>query len=267
MPTQVPQWRSNAAKTAFTLIELLVVIAIIAILAAILFPVFASAREKARQTSCASNMKQIGLAAMMYMGDYDQVYPPYEYAVSPNCASTYVGCVYWAGLKTLSGSFDKTQGMLYPYMKSQAIQACPDWTGSTNLGAGVGYGYNWGYLGSDYYTANDCGSSQTVWPPINPAPEAAVSSPSDKIMFADAGTYNPTWYGGNGSMTETIGIDPPLCWWGIPTVDYRHVNSAKNVDTTAQTVTDLGFANVVWADGHVKALQQTTTTTAMFTRQ
>src|SRR5437867_3596943 len=62
-------------RTAFTLIELLVVIAIIAILAAILFPVFAQAREKARQTSCLSNAKQLGLALQMYTQDYDEVVP------------------------------------------------------------------------------------------------------------------------------------------------------------------------------------------------
>src|ERR1700753_3672408 len=62
-------------KSGFTLIELLVVIAIIAILAAILFPVFAQAREKARQISCLSNTKQIGLAVMMYVQDYDETYP------------------------------------------------------------------------------------------------------------------------------------------------------------------------------------------------
>lgn len=65
----------KAARRAFTLIELLVVIAIIAILAAILFPVFAKAREKARQTACLSNLKQIGTSIMMYVQDYDETYP------------------------------------------------------------------------------------------------------------------------------------------------------------------------------------------------
>ncbi len=63
-----------AKRAAFTLIELLVVIAIIAILAAILFPVFAQAREKARQTSCLSNGKQMGLSLLMYAQDYDETF-------------------------------------------------------------------------------------------------------------------------------------------------------------------------------------------------
>ena len=65
------------SRRGFTLIELLVVIAIIAILAAILFPVFAKAREKARQTSCLSNVKQLGLGLMMYAQDYDEKLPSY----------------------------------------------------------------------------------------------------------------------------------------------------------------------------------------------
>src|SRR5438067_8373067 len=67
--------REMRHRNAFTLIELLVVIAIIAILAAILFPVFAQAREKARQSTCLSNCKQMGTAAMLYLQDYDETYP------------------------------------------------------------------------------------------------------------------------------------------------------------------------------------------------
>src|SRR5438067_7411849 len=67
--------RSGRGRPAFTLIELLVVIAIIAILAAILFPVFARARESARRSTCLSNLRQLGTATMMYLQDYDDTYP------------------------------------------------------------------------------------------------------------------------------------------------------------------------------------------------
>src|SRR5438045_8254156 len=79
--------RANRARHAFTLIELLVVIAIIAILAAILFPVFARAREKARQASCQSNLKQIGIAFKMYVQDYDETWPNAA-PLPPNGASS-----------------------------------------------------------------------------------------------------------------------------------------------------------------------------------
>src|SRR5690349_4121179 len=76
--------RKERIEKGFTLIELLVVIAIIAILAAILFPVFAQAREKARQTTCLSNTKQMGLGLMMYAQDYDETMTPAYYYGNPN---------------------------------------------------------------------------------------------------------------------------------------------------------------------------------------
>ncbi len=94
-------------RRGFTLIELLVVIAIIAILAAILFPVFAKAREKAHQCACESNLKQLALASLMYAGDWDEKLPSYR------LTNTYPGCVtYW---------WTVTQ----PYIKSTAILNCP----------------------------------------------------------------------------------------------------------------------------------------------
>ncbi len=90
---------------AFTLIELLVVIAIIAILAAILFPVFAQAREKARQTACLSNMKQIGIGLIMYSSDYDEQYPPSQ-----------------LGSGALLVSWPQ---IMQPYIKNEQVFVCP----------------------------------------------------------------------------------------------------------------------------------------------
>jgi prepilin-type N-terminal cleavage/methylation domain-containing protein/prepilin-type processing-associated H-X9-DG protein len=243
----------SVATQGFTLIELLVVIAIIAILAAILFPVFASARERARQASCVSNLKQIGLAALMYVQDYDETYPPY----ASECGGS--GCIqYWFARKVGTG-WDKAQGLLYPYMKNHQIQKCPSFTARPRFGDGNGYGYNWGYVGSDYYISYS-------WPPANPASLAAFSSSASKAMFADAAFYNAPWYGGDGVMWETPGIDPPSMWWGNPTVDFRHIDAGKDIDAAAMTVTHRGLADIAFADGHVKAYKQTAVTDAMFTR-
>src|SRR3954451_7075248 len=102
----------------FTLIELLVVIAIIAILAAILFPVFAQAREKARQTACLSNMKQVGLALNMYTQDWDEMLPP-NFTVDrfgePNAPASFLGSI-------------------IPYSKNRNIFYCPSSVAAESVG-------------------------------------------------------------------------------------------------------------------------------------
>jgi len=103
--------RQPQRRNAFTLIELLVVIAIIAILAAILFPVFAQAREKARQTACLSNLKQIGVALIMYQSDYDSQYPPSQLGTAPLIVS-------WPT-------------MIQPYIKNEQVFVCPSTSPTT----------------------------------------------------------------------------------------------------------------------------------------
>ncbi len=135
-------------RRGFTLIELLVVIAIIAILAAILFPVFARAREKARAITCVSNMKQQGLAFEMYTSDYDEVYvPAYEW-----------------------------KGRLDPYMKNHEMWKCPS---RRQLIWYYGHGYNAGLFASEYagpapLPAGFAGMSR-----------AAIQSPSYKILSVE----------------------------------------------------------------------------------
>lgn len=133
-------------RHAFTLIELLVVIAIIAILAAILFPVFAKAREQARKTACLSNEKQIGTALVMYAQDYDESYP-----------------VRYGDYETLPGSVDKLQmswkSMLYPYIKSYDVFKCP-----SNDAAKVGMNA-WDPVTSTYVSNPVYKSGYAIWLP------------------------------------------------------------------------------------------------------
>jgi prepilin-type N-terminal cleavage/methylation domain-containing protein/prepilin-type processing-associated H-X9-DG protein len=121
-------------RRGFTLIELLVVIAIIAILAAILFPVFAKAREKARQTSCLSNLKQIQLAALMYCQDYD------EMLMNQCLADPFPGGPNGVGGGACWGHPSWPQNFLIPYVKNAQIFRCPSTRGA--YGATMDYGYN-----------------------------------------------------------------------------------------------------------------------------
>jgi prepilin-type N-terminal cleavage/methylation domain-containing protein/prepilin-type processing-associated H-X9-DG protein len=133
-------------RRGFTLIELLVVIAIIAILAAILFPVFAKAREKARQSSCLSNTKQIGVAFLAYLNDYDECFPLYQNLGTYPTKSFYdpggefCEYIYWSQ-------------ELCPYIKSFEVFNCPSqncavpFKGTRATVAYTSYGYNFAPLG------------------------------------------------------------------------------------------------------------------------
>ena len=221
--------RRNAAPqpgAGFTLIELLVVIAIIAILAAILFPVFASAREKARQTACLSNARQVGTAKMLYVQDYDEITP------SLWQKSTIV--------------MDAT-ALIQPYLKSRGVLLCPvrddqfcggsDGTTpyTTYDQPCVGYGYNWGptqnfynnrYSGGlvDVFRYNPDGTAVAQGREL-----AAINAPAEMFAFGD--THDMPWY--------TISLDTIL-------TGYRgaHRNGG---------LSHAGRFNMIYMDGHVKS--------------
>ncbi len=200
-------------RKAFTLIELLVVIAIIAILAAILFPVFAQAREKARAISCLSNLKQSSLAYAMYTQDYDETTPIQNSPVLADAAGNYASGGYW-------------YHQIQPYVKNWNLMLCPDRTtqgayraasslarNQANFPPAIGlrfqgYGYNDGWI-------SDSGYGLTLQLPDGSRPGrsiAGITTPADCVAFGD--TYDTPGYsiamdniyGGSDSPTTTKGI-------------------------------------------------------------
>jgi len=128
-------------KTGFTLIELLVVIAIIAILAAILFPVFSRAREKARQTNCLSNTKQLMLGCQMYTQDFDEMLPGQYYDANASGGEN-AGDYTW-------------RSAILPYVKNAQIFQCPSKRMTTTFNGGLDYGTNGGYgVNAVHWAAN-----------------------------------------------------------------------------------------------------------------
>ncbi|HLK59918.1 MAG TPA: prepilin-type N-terminal cleavage/methylation domain-containing protein [Chthonomonadaceae bacterium] len=192
-------------RTGFTLIELLVVIAIIAILAAILFPVFAKAREQARTISCVSNMKQIGTALAMYIQDYDGNYPVPDVmnlqAVSPpdTFAEGYAGHdFYRTGLKTIGDQLD-------PYIKSGGEGTTPRsiWRCPSDSGNVTGFsGQRWSsYHYRFYFSYCTLPASVTGLPPSwlgSVVSDPRITAPAqlyvfhEDTIFHSVGEFTPT---------------------------------------------------------------------------
>ena len=208
----------------FTLIELLVVIAIIAILAAILFPVFAKAREKARQASCASNIKQLAIGLIAYSQDYDEAFSPsfyrngsnFEIQTVPNMPGSHYRTNY--GSAPQNDYFITWMDMIYPYVKNLKVFTCP----SAQEKEFPGYGYSGVVSGwyRWYYTNTDNGV---------PAKQADINYPSDIIMIVD---NNRPYAPYTGPFETGASAQISALRWMV----YRHSDGA----------------NFAYVDGHVK---------------
>lgn len=259
-------------RNGFTLIELLVVIAIIAILAAILFPVFAQAREKARQISCLSNLKQIGLGLMMYVQDYDE-YMPYALQNDPPIDGGGTNLV-------------PIDGQIAPYIKNDQIWKCPsDYAPSpddTNIGDywdgkyasnPLGYPRSYSYVGNIHTLQYE---EQTGDTSIDGDPNTGMSSWGNGA-YSIAGIDQPA---DTIALVETWDPDPnvggsTLGWpWGslFTACDFyklpgRNVPPQNGDDKWAGSSSSacasafqsksgpghMGMGNYVFADGHAKA--------------
>jgi prepilin-type N-terminal cleavage/methylation domain-containing protein/prepilin-type processing-associated H-X9-DG protein len=213
---------NSGQSFAFTLIELLVVIAIIAILAAILFPVFAQAREKARQTACLSNTKQMGTAVLMYVQDNDEQLFFYSSATSPSQSRT--GAIVPASQKNA----ERWWNLLMPYLKSNGVFACPSDSGPTPSADVSG---NLTILRS--YIACRAAEGLTLAQLDDPVETMVLT---DKWDTDSAGAVTDTWI-------ESFNGD----------FDFDNASSDRTRMFKAGN-RHQGFANCLMFDGHAKAL-------------
>lgn len=274
----MPNLFTRRQVQGFTLIELLVVIAIISLLAAILFPVFATAREKARQSSCASNMKQMAVGLLQYTQDYDE-YPPSGIIMGHVSTPT----PNWNQNADTIGQGWATQ--LYTYVKSINLYQCPDDPSKPSVnGFPISYAYNNNLL---LGPANVAAGTA-------PAGIAALNAPSKTIMFTEGqsspdgvftrvydilGNNIPTWLvrvNSGGSYNSGFYEDSPISH-GTDYTDEWDDSAGGSADTcVAGYLSDVGYlcgdatptkvagasmvltgihsggANYVFFDGHVK---------------
>jgi prepilin-type N-terminal cleavage/methylation domain-containing protein/prepilin-type processing-associated H-X9-DG protein len=235
----------HRSKNGFTLIELLVVIAIIAILAAILFPVFAQAREKARQTSCLSNNKQLATAITMYAQDYDEQYPN--------------------GLQQ-DWWMDTWVRTTQPYVKNFQVYRCPSDSVAPDPNyapwAGIRISYatnglmNWD--GKNWSVFGVMGLSQS-WMGTVSQNLAAVSRPAETVMLAEKHDAGNTSDWGPGCMFTGVN------WWDwaghgeIPNGNNLSTAAYPNGPDGAVTAKHSGQGNFAFADGHCKSMKPSAT--------
>jgi len=257
------------SRRGFTLIELLVVIAIIAILAAILFPVFAQAREAARKTSCLSNTKQLGLAVMMYVQDYDEMYPTNSWDGAPIGTTDTEWGVPGADAKV----FTRWPWEILPYIKNKGVFVCPSdpaggksgWTGyqATMFGGAddcwgipmpISYGHNqmiFGYGGANN-TGCDGEGPQDWAQAVPPSSMAKVASPASTYLIADYGRgYMETWWVNNlraGNYTRVYDASAP---GGGASVDATNPVWGPRFKSD-NVKRHQGGQNITYADGHAK---------------
>jgi prepilin-type N-terminal cleavage/methylation domain-containing protein/prepilin-type processing-associated H-X9-DG protein len=252
-----------ARKKGFTLIELLVVIAIIAILAAILFPVFAKAREKARQASCESNEDQLGLGLLQYSQDYDEKWPAGENPLTVSTAADQ------------SNAYQYGSGWaaeIYSYVKSPGVFKCPDdntnpvpRTGSVPELFPVSYAYNSNFAGANGSGITNASMDQPASTVVLAEAEGSVADIADPsgIEYNNAGgtTTSPA---GNGlaistNNTATAGVVEATAT-GVQSTYYTgpisrsfSFNAATvPVPFTGDTGIHTAGSNYLLADGHVK---------------
>jgi prepilin-type N-terminal cleavage/methylation domain-containing protein/prepilin-type processing-associated H-X9-DG protein len=198
-------------RSGFTLIELLVVIAIIAILAAILFPVFAQAREKARQVSCLSNMKQIMTGQLMYVQDYDETFPLSRVNTKSANSSDYIG----QGASTCAGGNSDPnpsytwRAAVQPYIKSAQVFACPSneqseatVEGCKEFQLGIHRSYAWN---GNVFNVSNNGQSVGITLAALTRPSNVLLLLESRFEYPDLGTNcYPGWYVGqvNGAYSK-----------------------------------------------------------------
>ncbi|AIE86352.1 prepilin-type N-terminal cleavage/methylation domain-containing protein [Fimbriimonas ginsengisoli] len=209
------------SRRAFTLIELLVVIAIIAILAAILFPVFAQAKAAAKKTQSTSNLKQTGLAWLMYNSDYDDTLMRIRLPGADADHAVY----FWGEWNNATQTLDPKKGFLFPYTRSKGVGSDPTMPEGFRAALGEnGYGYNYVYLSPSNYDS----SYNEIPVPVN---YGQIGASADTVAFATSARMSfltPHHPEANGYL------EPPSSEY--PTFQGRHA----------------GQGLVLWCDGHVK---------------